>query len=541
MLSVDEDTSPFGGIDIYVEVGKFQDSCEKLNVKAGDSLLEAYEKYELIYPIYRITRPKDYLQIIFEQKYGTQNDENVISVSNEHSALFIFESEELNNWRIEILPEFDRALREGHPLDQAHKRDESFIEVPSKDTYRDWKEYVCTFQLDVNGMPIKGKESTARHFYSPWQIYLLEEANQKHTRTVNTLITLDEKESYIFNEIPQKLFLANWHEHFKSLWVYRFKKNLIFRKTLNGIEGNVLEGVDAKRYYSNRKKVAEIVYKQHSYESWIEFLKTLCSLYFDYQERERRKLSGCLKKDIKCIVELLVAVSGKTYRNIIDDVGTVLGARAFSYIPPLERILPEYESFLRREAKSSLDSILGYYNEEVPACLKLDKGAVDKIIDHAFKIGNETLLVSIIGINQEYFSPSYFGEEGIWSYVRSLSVAVESWVKEIANKNNLREGIIALATGDFDSCCDKLKKKAGKTNINVHSYIELKQFLDELKTVTFTIRTKDMTWMKYLIRAYLIRNYVAHHTKLEPGLFGKTLIDLYRSLLFLVFYTWKLR
>ncbi|MCX5814496.1 MAG: hypothetical protein NT178_18430 [Proteobacteria bacterium] len=539
MFWLDDDyNSPFNGADIYLEIDKFQDSCGKLNIKANDKALEAYDKHGLICPLYRINRPKDYLQTIFEQTYGPQ-DVKVVSVPDEHGNLLQFEYEELNRWHIEILPEFEITLKEGHPLDQAHKRGECFVEVPSKDTFKDWKEYELRLQMTVDGASIRHMESTARHFYAPWQIYLIEEANQWHTRTINVLVPLGENETYILSETPRKLSLTDWQEQFKSLWVYRFKESLLFRKTSYFVKENILEEDDAKRFYSDRSKIAETISNQHSYESWIGFLRTLCGLYFNYRGREKYKLSNEVKKDISETVSLLRFGLGKKYRDIINDVGMILGGQEFFYVPPLERIYPEYESFLRRETKSSLDSVLEDYNKEVPAVLKLGQGAVDDIIDHAFKIGNETLLVSVIGINKEYFSPSYFGEEGIWSYMRSLAVAVESWVKEIASKNDFRPAIVFLATGDFDSCCDQLQKKVGKTNMDVQSYVELRQFLDELKTVKFIKKSKDLTWMKYLIRAYLIRNYVAHHTKLEPELFGKNLIDLYRSLLFLVFFSWK--
>ena len=152
------------------------------------------------------------------------------------------------------------------------------------------------------------------------------------------------------------------------------------------------------------------------------------------------------------------------------------------------------------------------------------------------------MLVSVIGINQEYFSPSYFGDEGIWSYVRSLAVAVESWVKTLANETNFCNAIGTLTKkrfckNYFHSYCEQLWQELGRSNMEVYRYADLKLFLDKITTIKFN----DMSWMKYLIRAYLTRNYASHHTKLEPELFGSILIELYRSLLFLAFYTWKVK
>ena len=526
------DKCPVGAGDIYLELDRFKKLCNELNVQGSDGLLEAYEKHGLIYPIYRINRPKDYLQRIFEQNHGRNRSENVIEVPDEYGNLLKFKYEELCSWDHPILPGFDKALSEGHPLEQAYKRGESFIEKPSKDTYRNWADYKVILEITINGSSRKTTESTARHFYSPWQIYLLEESNHRHTRYINVLINLREGEKYILNEQPQKLLLARWQDYFKLLWDYRFKENLLFTKALKDVNGNILEGKDNENFHNSCEKMAKDICSQYSYTSWMEFLKALCVLYFEYQEREKHRLSKCVKKDIRSIIDISMLGFEKTYIEIINNVGTVL----------VERIYPEYESFLKREAKPLMESVLEDYNKVVPADLKLNKNDVDDIIDHAFSNGNETMLVSVIGINQEYFSPSYFGDEGIWSYVRSLAVAVESWVKTLAAKTEFRNAIVTLTKNrlgqkSFDSCCDQLQKALGRTNMDVHNYADLKQFFNKITTINFN----NLSWMKYLIMAYLTRNYIAHHTKLESELFGSILIELYRSLLFLAFYTWKVK
>ena len=525
------DKCPVGAGDIYLELDRFKKLCNELNVQGSDELLEAYEKHGLIYPIYRINRPKDYLQRIFEQNHGPNRYKNVIEVPDEYGNLLKFEHEELCRWDHPILPGFDKVLKEGHPLEQTYKRGESFIEKPSKDTYRNWEDYKVILEITINGSSRKTTESTVRHFYSPWQIYLLEEANHRHTRYINVLINLREGEKHILNEQPQKLLLARSQDYFKLLWDYRFKENLLFTKALKGVNGNILEGKDNENFHNSCEKMAKDICSQYSYTLWMEFLKALCVLYFEYQEREKHRLSKCVKKDIRSIIDISMLGFEKTYIEIINDVGTVL----------VERIYPEYESFLKREAKTLMESVLEDYNKVVPADLKLNKNDVDDIIDHAFSNGNETMLVSVIGINQEYFSPSYFGDEGIWSYVRSLAVAVESWVKTLANETNFCNAIGTLTKkrfgkNYFHSYCEQLWKELSRSNMEVYRYADLKLFLDKITTIKF-----NYMWMKYLIRAYLTRNYASHHTKLEPELFGSILIELYRSLLFLAFYTWKVK
>ena len=148
------------------------------------------------------------------------------------------------------------------------------------------------------------------------------------------------------------------------------------------------------------------------------------------------RLSQCLKKDIRIVIDILLHGSGKTYSDITNDVGMRLGGKTFSYVSPLERIYPEYESYLKREVIPLLESVLSDYNKDFPCYLRLNANAINEIIEYSFKKGNETFLVSIIGITKEYFSPSYFGYEGLWSHVRSLAAAVESLVKHISKQKH---------------------------------------------------------------------------------------------------------
>jgi len=246
------------------------------------------------------------------------------------------------------------------------------------------------------------------------------------------------------------------------------------------------------------------------------------------------------KKDIRVTIEILMLDFDVEYRKIIEDVGFVWNQKT-RHIPVLEEIVPEWESFLKREALPYLESVMRDYNSEIPSSYHITKEDLNKIIDHALKMGNETLLVSIIGINKEFFAPSYFDDEGVWSYLRSLAVAVESWAKEIAGKEKFGESLASLTRGDFDTACSKLKEICGKTNLKIHSLSDLKHFLRNLRSFSCRRESRDISWMKYLIRAYLIRNYVTHHTKLSPELFGRTLIEFYQALIYLVFYAWKAR
>lgn len=537
---VENKKSPVTNTDIYLESEKFKKICTDLNVHASQNLLEIFEKHGLLYPLYRVNMPKDYLQAIFEQRYTPNRPKNIIEIPDKYVSLWKFQNEELNGWHHPILSGFHRALSEGHPLEQACMREESFIGIPSPDTYKNWNEYKVTLELTRDAeTPLRQTTSTVLHFYSPWQIYILEEAYRRHTYTVNVLTSIEENTRFILAKQPQELSLTRWQDHFKILWQYRFREGLLFIKAFEGTKGKILEGDAAEDFRDACKTEASQIGQRYSYESWINFLRELCALYFEYQERERYGLSQCVKQDITFVVDIIMYSFGKNYREIITDVGMRIGGATYFQVSPLEIIYPEYESFLKREATLLLESALDEYNKEVPDNLKLDKSAIVEIINWAFASGNETLLISVIGINKEYFSQSYLGNEGIWSFLRSLAVAIESSVILLEKKENFRNAIETLSGNNFNWCCDQLQRKCRKSNLDVKSYADFKQFLKELSNVSLIKKKNNLTWMKHLIKAYLTRNYVAHHTKLEPELFGSILVGLYNALLFLLFYAWK--
>lgn len=524
--------------DIYLELDKFKKLCNECHIDVSDQLLEAYEKHGLIYPAYRVKRPPKYLQLIFEQRGYSY----CLAVPDRYDKLFKFEQSDLNMWKSPTSPEFDKALSEGHPIDQAYTRSEKFIVKPSSKNFQNWSRYKVKLSKETGGSVVSQRDSLVVHYYSPWQLYLLNEANNAYTLKTNLLLRGRRRVTPYIKSKPCKLKLSEWEEFFESLYLFKFKENLLFSKACNGIEGNFLDGVNAKRFHNNYRTLAKAVYSAHFHERWVDFLRSLCELYFGYQKDEKTNPSKCLKEDIGAIIDLIMSGASKNYKDLVNEVGMIIGGIQHLGTPPLEKIYPDYESYLKRESLDELESAWNYYNKVVPANLTLGKEALKEIIDHAFKHGNKTLLVAIIGIHKEYFVQSYFGNEGLWSYIRSLAIAIEVWVKNLSGGRGFTSAINSLTNGTFNSCLEQLAQACGLRNRNalrINSFSELTNFLSTLSGLRFNSGSIVLPWMEYIVRAYLIRNYAAHHTALEQELFGKNFIEIYHSLLFLVFYAWK--
>ena len=387
------------------------------------------------------------------------------------------------------------------------------------------------------------------NFYSSWQIYLLEEANRNFVRSVNILKDFEEFKFH-WNSLYLKLAgistdslsLTKWQDFFVAIWDYRSKKNLVLSAITADEKGFfILEGEKAKKFYDERKKIAKNIAAKFSYPQWIEFLKQLCDLYYQYKNAEKIKLSKCVKRDIITNIDILMLGLSIQYRKIIEDVGFIWNQR-IRHIPALEEIISEWETFLKREAKFHLEFILEDYNKVMPSDFQVSKDDLDQIIDYALEKDNETLLASIIGINKEFFVPSYFDDEGLWSYLRSLAIALEVWIKNFTCERNFLSAVKALVCKqDLDNVENCLQTQYGITSLDINSLSDLISLLQILKNFSCRRGSKDISWIKYLIRAYLIRNYIAHYTKLSPELSGRTLIEFYRALIYLVFYAWKVK
>jgi hypothetical protein len=530
---------------IYLEIEQFKELCNANLLSISDKLLELYEKHDLLYPIYRIFRPKDYLQLIYKQRYNYEQPyNNEFEIPDQYEKLAKFEYKDLDRWNSHIFQDFEIALDLGHPLDQAYHRGEEFIIKPSKQTFKDWDEYKVNLHALFDNRIIENVISRARHFYTSWQIYILEEINSNYFYETNRLIEVKNRNDFYWKDLPfSKILLNDWREFFNVLGQYRFKVQLLFEKSMEGIKTGILEGEPLHEYHIKERELAKIYISNHNYESWVNFLKVLCGRYFNYLDKEKIKLSQNIKSEIYSVIDLILFSSNKQYRDILNDVGRHIDGRTFLDMLALEHIYPEYDSHLKRKTSFLLSSSLKKFNENVPEFLKLTENDVEEIMDYALKIGNETIMVSLIQLNKEYFEPSHFGREALFSYIRSLSNAIESWCIILVGRERIvyKKALDILTDNKFSMCCNKLQNKCEKNNLRVNSCNELKIFLNALHEIDMEIEGERHSWIKLLIRSYLIRNYLAHHTRIDPQLMGTTFIEIYNSLTFTIFYAWGKR
>src|SRR4030042_1243637 len=374
-------------IDKYLEVKEFAKLCSEMRVYLGrnpEALLEAYEEHGLIRPIFRLNIPDDYIKLLFRYNHAHQNEKSTISLPEEHADIHDFLQDRLMNNHVSYSPWINRTLKEGHPLDWAHKENKHYIQKPSQETFKPWKEFDIVKGILYNKFPQRGKN--AEHYYAHWQVFLFEEANSLFSITINQFLPSHYPDTSVENT---SLPLCHWAKEFEILAEYRFKKQLFFEK--------YLEGVLLDEYSLNINQQAELAFNSIAEGRWVEFLRKLCEYYFLYEEKEEIKLSKFLRDHIYSTIEVYLKGSRLPYSQLVNKIGNVIGGKEYFYWLPLEKIIPDEEKEKRREAVNYLHNFRDNYIIVVPG-QPIDDSKICEIIEEAIRQGNDTLLTKIIEI-----------------------------------------------------------------------------------------------------------------------------------------------
>ncbi len=521
----------------YLKAEEFTELCSEMRVYLGrypDKLLEAYEKHGLIRPVYRLNIAEDYKKLLFRYNHAKENEKSTISLPEEHKDIHDFLQDRLGNYHVTYPPWIDRTLEEGHPLDWAYKGNKSYIEKPSQETFRHWREFEIVEGILYDN-PQPGR--IAEHYYAHWQVFLFEEADRCFSITLNPFL-LSQSSDISFKKTT--LSLSQWTQEFEILAEYQFDKQLYFEKYMNQTSNNLLEGELLEEYHKKLNKQVGTIFIQILEERWIEFLKKLCETFILYEELERIRLSKFLKSYIYAIVELFLKSTKLSYPQIVDKVGNIIGGEKYFYRLPLEMILPDEEREKREQAKNYISSLKDKYNSLFPEEIISDAD-VCNIIEEADRQGNDTLLTKVIEIEKEWWEDNIFRHEKIWSHIRSLVTAVETFSRAIfPTKNDLYNCINESLKGQYESLKQPFDNYFKGSVIKTNNPSEFLEKLDIIIKTPNNIKIQnDLINLKFLLIANLIRNFVSHSSKIDVKLFGSRFFMIYQSLIFSIFYLFK--
>lgn len=514
----------------YLEAVEFIEYCKANNVDASLSTLEVYEKVGLLIPFYRLVFPEEYTRTLFEYNYKINNTTLAASFDDDKWQEIEQLRTALHSYSFKPLPQFDFALKHGHPLDYAYQNKNPFLQKPDKENFKPWEKYkIVAGTIDGHSV----KEDTAEHYYTPWQIFILDELNLMHTIEEN-YATKQKKGWGIFKQELHPSKLASFYLYFQTISNFVMMESLIRLDITFDLKCSVIEGELYKQLRGRIAEQAKNEYEKHSYSEWIKFIRKLVELFTEYNEREKLKFVDELKRFITSTINMLMDATKKSFEEIKNDYdGRFKGLRCqcrdkgiMIYPGELERIYPDELKEAKERARWSFESKIKQFNETLPDNLKIEEKIIDVLIDNIIESGHHLLLSHLHEVEKLWFNHSPHWESSIWAHLRSVAVSIESISQEWYGQNKLGS-ILEYA---FKKEYTNLKDSIGKGIIDAKTLSEYKQKFDKISEH----KKKGIHGIcgYHLVSAHLTRNYFSHKIKFEPYMLGSMFIEVYKDLVF---------
>ncbi|MDO8549766.1 MAG: hypothetical protein Q7S39_06410 [Ignavibacteria bacterium] len=360
----------------YLSHKEFLRVCKDLEINSftsdmDEQWLELLEKEKILFPSCRIIYPLSYLKIINDVRYNPSNPyygKNTFYLPNRYVSIDNLESNLHNFW-------LNRNLF--HILDKQKSKVSKYIHNPKQTKFYKWKSYK-KYVGQIQGM--ENYESTAKHYYSYWQVY--------HFYEITKACTLD----YIINVFNEEIRSELWHpriplkkifsrslplkhnnikenfwgqaENFETLsfYVQTIKKydflisqSMIYSKNKLGY----LDEESTLKYYKRLKCLTKIIVKKYNLKpaGTYDFLKFLCKKYDEYKEKRKDKLVQYIKEDIYYLTQMMQYGFDLEFETINQKLGRVIsdfGNTLDVVFPPMfakerDSVLYTLDSFLSSE------------------------------------------------------------------------------------------------------------------------------------------------------------------------------------------------
>ncbi|MCL4476870.1 MAG: hypothetical protein M1508_11690 [Nitrospirae bacterium] len=521
--------SKFSKSKKYLTAKEFIEHCKAHNVDASLDALEAYEKTGLLYPIYRLVAPDEYVCALFEHNHKRPYDPN-IPFDKEDKWRQITELENaLSAYCAPPLSHFKEALKNGHPLDHAYESKNQFLCKPSIADFRPWEEYQIVAGK-IGGDPVK--EDVAEHYYMPWQIVVMEELNFMHTIEENYVVRQKKGWGILGKDIyPTKLF--KYFETFQTVSNFRMLESLIWHDITFGLKQSVIEGSLNEQLRARTIEAARQEYERHPHAFWIEFVRKLVELYNDYLEKEMIRLSKEVKSYLTSTLNIMIDASHKSFEGICHDYdGRFRGYRqlcreedTFIYPGELERIFPDEFAQARKKAAHVLDIYIKEFNQTLKCGTKINERIKDDLIANIVESGHMLLLSHIHEIEKQWFDRGPHWEGSIWAHLRSFAVSIESIGQEWYDRTMLGK-ILEIAFEDYEA----IRKAVGEKITDAKSLEDFRHNFKEI--LKWRGRNSSNGLCGYhLLVAHLTRNYFSHKIMSEADMLGSIFLEVYKALI----------
>ncbi|MBM4056325.1 MAG: hypothetical protein FJ264_16970 [Planctomycetes bacterium] len=514
----------------YLEAKEFVEYCISNNVHASLDMLEAYEKAGLLIPFYRLVFPDEYIRALCEYDCKIIYTELDIPFDGSKWQEIDELSTAINLYSVELTSQFYSALKNGHPLDYAYQNQNLFLQKPNRENFKPWEKYIIIAGT-LDGYPVK--EEKAKHYYTPWQIFVLDELNFMHTIEENYATKL-KKGWGIFKKELRPSKLGSFCEYFQTISNFRMMKSLICQDITYGLKSSILEGELYKQLRRRTVEQAINEYGKHSYSEWIKFVRKLVELYMAYNAREKIKLANELKRFLTNTINMLTGATKKPFEEIssaydgkfkrFGDPGQEEGV--VIYPGKLERIYPDEFKETKENAKRIFDFQIKQLNETLPNNLKIKNEIVDALVNNIIGNGHHLLLTHLNEIEELWLNHGPRWKSSIWAHLRSFAVSIESIAQEWYGQNTLGNVLEYAFKKEYSYLRDSIGERITDAKTSSEYRGNFAKILEHKKKYICGICGY------HLVSAHLTRNYFSHKIKYEPDMLGSIFIEVYKDLVF---------
>lgn len=520
----------YNPIKKYLSSEEFVEYCKANNVDASLDVLEAYEKAGLLIPFYRLVFPDEYIRALCE--YDCKIIYTELDIPFDDNKWQEIEQLKTALCSYSFVPsrQFYFTLKHGHPLDYAFRNKNPFLQRPSKEDFKTWEKYIIIAGT-LDGYPVK--EETAKHYYTPWQIFVLNELNLTHTIEEN-YATKQKIGRGIFKKELQPSKLGSFCEYFQTISNFRMMKSLISRDIAFGLKSSILEGELYKQLRRRTVEQAINEYEKHSYSEWIKFIRKLVELYMVYNGREKIKLANELKHFLTSTINVLTDATNKSF----DEISSAYDGRFKRFGDPghnegviiypgkLEQIYPDEIKETKESAKRIFDFQIKQLNETLPDDLKVENKMSDALTNNIIENGHYLVFCHLHEIEELRLNHRPRWKSSIWAHLRSFAVSIESIAQEWYGQNKFGNILEYAFKKEYTNLINSIGKGITDAKTSSEYRGNFAKILEYKKKGTHSICGY------HLVSAHLTRNYFSHKIKYEPDMLGSMFIEVYKDLVF---------
>jgi len=514
----------------YLEVDKFVEYCKRCKVEVSLSILEAYEKVGLLFPIYRLVVPDEYVREVFEFNNRVPFDPNIpFDVDGKWQEINELTGA-LSLYTLRRSLYFKQTQENGHPLDYAYECNNKFLSKPSIDNFKPWEEYKITVET-INGQTIK--ENTVDHYYSPWQIFIADELNNKHV-IIENYITGYKEYWGIKKKIIHHSSLLEFADMFQAVSNFRMMESLIWTDMTSDLKESVVEGEIFETLTTKIAHSAKNEYERHPHIQWIKFIRKLVEIHKSYLERERIKLSNEFMFFLRSTISILIDANKKSFEEISNEydgkfkgiMSQCIEENVMVYPGMLQQIFPDEIKQSKERSSWQIERYLNELNGLLPDNSKLSTKIKDDLIDSIIEGGHEILLSHVHEIQELWFNRRLHWTSSIWAHIRSFAISIESLGRVWFDQNYLGNILETAFRKDYTSLRDSIGAEITDAEKPDEYIQKLNKILKHKKE-----NIKGICG-HHLVIAHLTRNYLSHNVQFEPEMLGSLFVEVYKSLVF---------